>query len=287
MARVRVVTDSSATFEDPRLVSLYDITVVPLNLHFGDRVLRDGVDIDAEEMFHRLRRSPTPPSVSAPSVGAFAEVFQNLSRSTDQICVVLHSQHFTETYSNALTARNAFLGRCEIAVIDSRTTSAALGYLVEATAEAASAGASLDEVVHLARSLIPRLYSVFYVDTLEYIQQANLIGETQAILGTMLQIKPLLTIEDGLLITMEKARTHAQAIDKMIEFVAEFTDIERLCILQSTLRVTDRTRMLQDRLALEFARLQSPLLLYTSLLATRIGPDGIGMAILEGTGRDD
>ncbi len=287
MAKVRIVTDSTATFEDPLLVHDYNITVVPLNIHFGDRVLRDGVDIDAEEMFHRLRRSPTPPRVSAPGVGAFAEVFQHLSRTTDQICVLLHSQHFTETYANALAARNAFMGRCEIAVIDSRTTSAALGYLVEAVAEAASMGASLDEVVHLARAVIPRLYSVFYVDTLDYIQQADLIGETQAILGTMLQIKPLLTIEDGLLITMEKARTHAQAIDKMIEFVAEFTDIERLCILQGTLRITDRTRMLQDRLALEFARLQSPLLLYTPLLATRIGPDGLGMAILEGTGRDD
>ncbi len=282
-----MITDSTATFEDDHFVDDYQVTVVPLMIHFGDQVYRDGLDITAEQVFQRLRRANSAPRLTAPSVKQFEEIYQRLSKTTDQICVVLHSQHFTEAYANAQSARAGLLGRCEIAVIDSRTTSAGLGYLVEIVAQAADAGESLDDIVHIARSVVPRLYSVMYVDRLDYIQQAGLIGTTQAILGDMLQIKPLLTIEDGKLMSMEKARTHAQAIDKMTEFVMEFTHIERLCILQSTLRVTDRTRMLQDRLALEFSRLQTPLMLYSPLIAAKVGPDAIGMDILEGVEEDN
>lgn len=282
MAKVQVITDSTATFEDPHLAADYGVTVIPLNIHMGGRVLRDNIDIGAEEVLHRLRRGEPPPRLSVPSPAVFSDLYQRLSRTSDQICVLLHSQHLSSTFANAQEARAGLLGRCEIAVIDSRTTSAGLGYLVEAVAEAARFGASLEDVVRLARSIIPRLYSVMYVDRLDFIQRSGLIGETQAILGRMLQIKPLLTIEDGRLITMEKARMHAQAVDKMMEFVAEFTDIERLCILQDTLRTTERTRMLQDRLALEFARLQAPVQLYTPLLAAQIGPEGMGVVILEG-----
>ena len=103
----------------------------------------------------------------------------------------------------------------------------------------------------------------------------------------MLNIKPLLTIEDGKLITMEKARTHSQAIDKMLEFVTEFTHIEKMSILDNKPRSSERTRMLQDRLTLEFLRIQAPVALYEPLLASLIGPDAIGMAVLEGDGDTD
>jgi DegV family protein with EDD domain len=284
LAGVRIVTDSAASFQDQYFVEDHNVSVVPLNVHFGTQVLRDGLDIDAEETFDRMRHNRETPRVTAPSIHAFETVYQELGRQTDQIVVLCHSQRFTQTYDNAQSARGSLLGRCDITVVDTRTVGAGLGFVVEAAARAASKGALLEDVVHVARAALPRVYVVFYVYTLEHIQSAGLIGQTQSLLGTMLEIKPLLTIEDGTLITMEKARSHAQAIDKMIEFVAEFTDIQQLCILQSTRRVTDRTRMLQDRLALEFARLKAPLMLYDPLIASFIGPDGMGLAMLEGSG---
>jgi DegV family protein with EDD domain len=265
----------------------YGITIVPLSIHFGDQVFRDGVDITPEDMFQRMRHSRVAPRVSPPPASAFEQVYRELNRSTDQIVVVLHSQHFTEAFNHAQAARMSLLGRCEIAVIDSMTTSVGLGYLVQAVAEAAEAGADIDQVVRVARGVVPRLYSIYYVDTLDTLQRTGLIGQTQALLGAMLEIKPILTIEDGKLITMEKARTHGQAIEKMIEFIAEFTYLERLSILQSTLRATDRTRMLQDRLALEFSRVQAPVLLYEPLMASLIGPDAMGMAVLEGSSKEN
>jgi DegV family protein with EDD domain len=283
LAKVRIVTDSAAQFEDPGFVEDYGINVAPLSIHFGAQSLQDGIDITSEDMFQRLRHSAVMPTVQPPSVETFAALFEELSRTTDQICALLHSQHLTRTYEHAQMARTALMGRCEIAVIDSLTASAGLGFLVQAAAEAAARGASLEEVVRIARAVVPRLYCVYYVETLDYVQRAKLIGPTQAILGAMLGIKPFLTIEDGMLITMEKVRTHTQAVDKMVEFVAEFTEIARLVILQNTLRITERTRMLQDRLALEFPDMDCPVMLYEPLIATHIGPDGMGVVVYEGT----
>jgi DegV family protein with EDD domain len=282
LSRVRIITDSTVCFEDVNFAENHGITILPLDLHFGDQTLRDGIDIDPEEVFHRLQHLGTPLKISPPPVSAFEAVYQDLSKATDQICVITHSQHLTETYAHAQTARSGLLGRCEIVVIDSQTTSLGLGYLIETVAKAAKAGVTLDEVVRIARGVIPRIYSVYYVDTLDSIQKAGLIGQTQALLGGMLTIKPLLTIEDGKMIVMEKVRTHSQAIDKMVEFVAEFTHVEKLAIVQNTTRSTEHTRMLQDRLALAFSRLQYPVLLYEPLIASIIGPNGMGMIVLEG-----
>lgn len=287
MAKVRIITDSTVCFEDAGFAEDYGITILPLNLHFGDKTLRDGVDIEADEVFHRLHHLDAPLSVSPPPVTEFEAAYQKLGKTTDQICVLLHSQHLSEMFSYAQAARSGLLGRCEIIVIDSQTTSLGLGFLVEAVARAAKAGATLDEVVRIARGVIPRVYSVYYVDSLASIQEAGLIGETQAILGAMLGIKPLLTIEDGKMIVMEKVRSHSQAIDKMVEFVTEFTHVEKLGIVQNTLRSTDHTRMLQDRLALAFSRLQYPVMLYEPLIASIIGPDGMGMIVLEGESEDN
>ncbi|MGF1506144.1 MAG: DegV family protein [Chloroflexi bacterium] len=281
MAPIGIITDSSASFESGDVLDTHKIEVVPLYVHFGDRMLRDGVDVDSEELFHRMRHNHETPRVTAPSVEDFEAVYQRVASRTRDILVVTNSRRFSRTHANALAARKPLLGRCEIVVIDSLTTSAAQGYLVWALAKAAEEGAHIDDMVRLARAFTLRIYSVFYVSTLDYIQRSGLIAQTQAILGDMLQIKPLLTMEDGELMTMEKVRTHTQAVDRMMEFVTEFTTIERLCILQSSARTNDRTRMLQDRLALELSRTNHPLLLYEPLLASLIGPDAMGMALIE------
>jgi len=286
-SRVQIVTDSTASFENGNVVEDFDITVLPMTLYFGDQRLQDGVDILHEEIFQRLRLAPGSLRVEPPAQGTIEAVFQDLSKVSDKICVLVHSQKLSDIFARAQASRSGLLGRCEIVVIDSQTASLGLGYLVEAIATATEEGATLDDAVRIARSMIPRIYSVYYVDTLDYIQRAGLIGQTQALLGAMLNIKPMLTIEDGRLIVMEKVRTHSQAIDKMVEFVSEFTHIERLGIVQNTTRITDRTRMLQDRLALAFNQIQYPVVEYEPLIAGMIGPDGMGMYVVEGDEDDD
>src|SRR5262249_24451404 len=151
-------------------------------------------------------------------------------------------------WQNAKTAADALLGRCEIVALDSQTTSVGLALLVEAAAKFALEMDSLDDVVRAVRKLIPRIYVIFCVETLDYLGRGGLLSESQAILGAMLGIKPFLSIEEGDLIAMEKVRTRGQIIDKFVEFVTEFASVDDLVILQNSLYPTDLTRQLQERL---------------------------------------
>jgi DegV family protein with EDD domain len=284
--RVRIVTDSSAQFIDPSVVQRYDITVVPLEIQFGPHTYREGIDIDTDDYFRRLAQSAALPGLLPPPVERFAEAYSRLSRETDQVLSIHLSRSMHSTWQNAKTATQTLLGRCEIIVLDSQTTSVGQALLVEAAAKCAETDASLDDVVRAVRKMIPRIYAVFYVESLSYLRRAGLVSESQAILGTMLGIKPFLTIEEGELITMEKVRTRSQAIDKLVEFVTEFASVDHLILLQNTPYATEHTRQLQEQLALEFSAQVVPVAMYGPSLATFIGPDAMGLFVFEGDEED-
>ncbi len=282
LGKVRVVTDSSAHFLDPDAIDRYGIVVVPLEIQFGSQRFREGVDIDAEEFFRRVSHGGPMPAVAAPSVADFSAAYERVRRETDQIISIHRSRQLDMTWQNALTASRNLLGRCDIAVVDSFTASAGMAIIVEEAARAAAEGASLEAIVRIVHGVIPRIYSVFCVETLDYVQHNRLLGEAQAILGTMLGIKPFLTIEDGALVPMEKVRTRPQAIDRLVEYVTEFSSVERMVVLQSTPYPTEQTRMFLDRLALEFPQRDVPTMLYGPSLAAQIGPDAMGVVVFEG-----
>ena len=282
MSKVRIVTDSSAHFLNPDLIERYQIEVVPLTITLGTRAFREGVDLDAETFFRLASDDTATATITAPSVEDFAEVYSRLNRETDQIISLHLSRQMGAVWDHARAGARTLLGRCEIAVIDSMTISAGLAMLVQTAARTAETGASLDEVVRLVRGMLPRVYSVFYVENLDYLRHNGLLSEAQSILGTMLNIKPFLTIEEGELISMEKVRTQTQAIDKLVEFVIEFAELEDLVILQNSPYPTEQTRLLQERLAAEFPHHAFPSMLYGPSLATLIGLDGMGVAVCEG-----
>lgn len=287
MGKVRIVTDSSAHFPDPAVINRYKIQVVPLTIHLGKHTFREGVDLDADTFFQLAEPDRLSARLSAPSVEDFASVYSRLNRETDQILSLHISRQITDTWDHALIASRTLLGRCEIIPVDSMTTSVGLALLVEIAAQAAEKGASLDEVVRLVRAMIPHIYSIFFVESLDYLRQNGLLSEAQSILGTMLSIKPFLTIEEGELIPMEKVRTQAQAMDKLVEFVTEFASIGRLVILQSSAYPTQQTRILQERLEAEFPRLESTVVMYGPSLAAIIGPDALGIVVLEDPDAED
>jgi DegV family protein with EDD domain len=287
VGKVRIVTDSSAHFPNPEIVERYNIQVVPLTIQLGAQAFREGIDIDPDTFFRLASHGNPVTSLIAPPVEVFSDLYKRLNRETDQILSLHLSRHMSQTWDNARTASKTLLGRCEIVALDSMTTSVGLALLVEIAAQSAESGMDLDEIVRTIRAVLPHVYSVFYVDTLDYLRHNGLISEAQSILGTMLDIKPFLTIEEGELIPMEKVRTQTQAIDKLVEFVAEFSVLERLVILQNTPYPTDRTRQFQDRLAIEFPGRHFPVMMYGPSLATMIGPDGMGVVVHEGPEEDE
>ena len=281
MGRVKVVTDSTAYLE-VSVAKRLGITIVPLTVCLGDETFREGVDITAEEFFQKLDRSSAMPVAFPPSVEDFQAVYAKLSKNTDQIISIHVSSKLSQTCNRATVASQVLLGRCEITVVDSLTTSLGLGILATAAAQAAAKGQPLDEIEFLIRGMIPHIYIVFLAETLEYLERGGRIGQAQALLGTMLSIKPFLAIEDGEIIPMEKVRTPENAVDKLFEFVAEFSQIEQIAILQSTPEPIEETKLLIERLEIAFPKIKPPILVYGPVLSCHVGPNGLGVIVYEG-----
>jgi DegV family protein with EDD domain len=288
MTRVRIVTDSTAHFTQPDFARQHNITVVPIAIHLGKDTYRDGVDLNSEQFFEKVKTvNGVLPSAASPTVEQFSSIYEDVTKSSSQVVAIHLSSKLGSVFSNSKAGAQQFLGRCNIQVIDSATTSLGLGVLVEAAAEAAEQGASPDDIVKLVRGLIPRVYVVFFVESLEYLANNKRFNKAQAILGSMLEIKPFLTIEDGDLVAMEKFRTREQAVEKLIEFVSEFSDLEYLSILQSSLTENDDTRLIREQLALDFPGRQFPLNLYGPALGTFLGPNALGVIVFEGLPEDE
>jgi DegV family protein with EDD domain len=281
MGRAKIVTDSTAYLE-PSVVKRLGITVVPLTVRLGNETFLEGIDITAEEFFQKLDRSSAMPVSFPPSVEDFQAVYTKLSKTTDQIMSIHISSKLSQTYHRANVASRSLMGRCEITVVDSLTTSLGLGILATAAARAAAQGQPLDEIEFLIRGMIPRMYIAFLAGTLEYLKREGRISQAQALIGTMLNIKPFLIVDDGEIIPLEKVRTREQAVDKLFEFMDEFSQIEQAAILQSTPEPIKETKMLIERLETIFPKVQPPILVYGPVLACHVGPDGLGVIVYEG-----
>lgn len=280
MGKVAIVTDSTA-FLEPGVAQELEINVVPLHVHLGDEILRDGIDITPEAFFQRMEQGGVVPRTSPPSVETFERLYAGLHAHTDEILSIHISGRLSQTLNHAERGSESLLGRCSIMVVDSMTTSLGLGILAKAAAEAAQNGADLDEIVRIVRGMIPHIYLVLYVDQMDYLERGNRIGRAQAILGTMLNVKPLLFVEDGEIIPLEKVRTHEKAIEKLFEFVAEFSELEQAAIVQRIPNPTEETNMLLERLEPIFPDMEFPIIQYGPVLASHIGPSAMGVVVYE------
>lgn len=279
MPTIHIVTDSLAHFSQPPPPDR--VTIVPNILTIGGQTYREGVDIAMEEGLRLIAREPYAPRVAAPTEQAFAQVYTRLARDADAIVSLHPSRELSQSWHNARQAAAQLMGHCTIEVIDTQTLSVSQAMLVRVALNAAQRAEPFEEVVRVVRGAIDRVYSVYYVETLDYLLQNGIMPPSQTVLGTMLGIKPFLTVEHGRLLAMEKVRTRAQAVERLVEFAVEFTDLEDAVIVQHKPHLADQTRMLLDRLAVEFPAQHFSLTLYGPSLAALIGTDATGLVILE------
>jgi len=219
--------------------------------------------------------------LECPTVEDMRRVYSDLQTETSQILSIHHAASISPTYQHALEASQLFRGRLDIQVVDSQSISLGLGLLVQALAHMAERGDALDGLVRLVRGLIPRLYMVIFLEDLTFIERNGLISRSQAILGNMLGILPFLTMEDGHLIAMEKVRTRTRAIEKLIEFISEFSALEQIGILQSHAAPSEETEMLAERLRALYPSTPISSACYGPVLSTVVGYDGLGAVVLE------
>jgi len=279
MSRVRIVTDSTAELS-PETVQRLGITVIPLNIHIGGEIFEDGMDFDPEQFYARLESADSLPYTTASPLHLFEDIYRTLGDGSDDIVSIHASAKLSPTVELAQAAASSLLGQRRIAVVDSLTTSLALRILVIAASEASRQGASLDEVIRLVRAMIPHVYLVFFVETLEYLERGERIDKAEALLGTMLSIKPLLIVEDGEILPLEKVRTRSSGLDKLYEFITEFPHVEELAILEGAGAVTPVELM--ERLRQTFPRREIDIVTYGPALVTHLGPGAVGVFVYEG-----
>ncbi len=281
MAKFHIVADTSARLSDPSLWDSPVITPAPNRLVFEDQVEFE----DPAKPLQRYAKPFSEPkliSVLPPSVEQMSAIYGRLyQQETDQILSLHPAQGIGRAWQHAQSASERYLGRCDIQVIDTESISAGLGMVVEAALEAAEAGASLDEAVRLVRGMIPRLYLVFFQDDLTFLERHSLITRSQAILGNMLGVIAFLTMEEGRLIPMEKVRNRPKALEKTVEFVAEFTALEKVFLLQPTPHPSEDSRWINERVASLHPNTPVKLADYGPATATLVGSKGLGLIVLE------
>jgi DegV family protein with EDD domain len=217
--RIAIVTDSTADIPAD-LVEEYGIYVASQILIMGDNTWRDGVDIDSPTFYELLEQSLAFPSTSQPSVSDFTDLFLELSREFDGIVAIVVSEELSGTLNSAQMAA-ASLPNIPIEIIDSRAVSMNHGFHVLAAAQAAAAGADHRAVADAARTLIGRTRVYFVVDTLEYLHRGGRIGAAARLVGSALNLKPLLEIKDGIVTPMTRVRTRRKALDKVLGLLEE------------------------------------------------------------------
>ncbi len=278
---IHVVTDSSVRFLNPEIQQHRLLNLAPTTVRFEQGEVEDRPDYSLSEVRGKFETSQGKASADPASIEQLAQVYSALQDKTDEIVSIHTSSGINASFNNAVKASEAFRGRCDIQIIDSTNLSAGLGMLVSAAVRAADEDESLEEVVRIVRGVIPRLYFVFFLDDLAYLERNGLVSESQAILGNMLNIFPFLTVEHGRLIPMEKVRTRIRAQEKLIEFVTEFSEIEQLGILHSTPAPDEEALSVAERLEALYPDTSIQYVNYGPSLATYVGLNGLGLVVLE------
>lgn len=224
MSPVHIVTDSTADLPE-ELYKRFGIQRVPLKVLIGSDVYQDGIDINPEQFYNRLVQGDTA-KTSQPAPAEFTQQFAELAKEDATVLCLTLSGVLSGTYQSAKLATKMVQGN--VNVIDTRSASWGVGLMAIAAARAAAEGKSYQDIVELVSELIKRMKILFLVDSLHYLQQGGRIGKAQAFLGSLLNIKPLLTVSEGLVYPYEKIRGKNKGLERIIQIIEKDTEGNRI-----------------------------------------------------------
>jgi DegV family protein with EDD domain len=226
---VAIVTDSTADLP-PELARSHGITVVPLTLNFEGKGLLDGVDIRPDEFYRRLPSATMHPTTSQPAPGRFAEVYRALLAEHDEVVSIHISKKLSGTYESARQAADMTDAK-RVRVVDSELVSMSLGLITLAAANLASSGSDAKSVESKVLDMRSQVHTYFSVATLEFLRRGGRIGRASALLGSVLQLKPVLCIRDGLVTPLERVRTFERALNRVVELAREVDRGQGVCVI--------------------------------------------------------
>ncbi len=231
---VKIVTDSGSDLP-AEIVQALGITVVPVYIYFGEQAYRDEVDISPDELYKRLVDGPIHPTTTQPMPVDFANVYQELSGVTDNIVSIHLGSKVSGTYNSAVQGKEMVQTKCHIEVVDSSNLSMGLGLITMAAARVAQAGGSLEQVMEETKKAIEQVQILGLLDTLKYLLAGGRITKARATVGSLLKVKPMLTLRDGELVQASLARTYPKGLDRLYEFAKSASNLQEVAIVHSTM----------------------------------------------------
>ena len=281
MAKVGIVTDTIACL--PReLVEEYGIKIVPINIIFEDKVYRDEVDITPSEVYRLLKQTDSLPTTSAPSPSAFLEVYRELSQSAENILCLSLPPELTMVLQSATLAKEMAkeeLPDMPIEVVDCRTAAGAQGLIVLAAARAAAAGKGLDEVIQVVQDMIPRVHLIVMLDTLYYLARGGRIPTAAAWAGSLLKVKPFVTVSQGKVRLVTAVRTKRRGVERLLEMMGQRTGANSpIHVIVLHADALDEAEDLKQRVASEFDCAEIYVKDFTPVMGIHTGPGLLGLA---------
>ncbi|MEN8615343.1 DegV family protein [Dehalogenimonas sp. THU2] len=266
---VKVVTDTTADLP-PALAAELGITVIPLYLRFGEQVYRDHVDITQDEFYARLPVDPVHPNTSQPSPQDFLDVYEKLAVDTDGIISIHISKKLSGTWDSAIQAKAMLGGKTAVTVIDSQSVSMGLGLLAVMAGRMAKQGAKLEEIAAAVEKAVPQMHLLGIFDTLKYLAAGGRIGKAKALVGSILSVKPVLTVKDGEMHPAGQVRSRAKGIERLLEWANGFDNVEEFAVVHTT--TPDEAEMMAGRLTAKLPREKIIVSRLGAVLGAHAGP---------------
>jgi DegV family protein with EDD domain len=279
---IRIVTDSTCE-APPELLSHPAVTVLPLYVIFGQESLRDGIDISREQFWERLPKSSSIPTTSQVTPAQFEAAFRTLTDAGNEVIAVTLSAKLSRTYESALVARDTLPGR-PIDVVDSQSITVGLGLMLQKAVEMVTAGATRAEVVAKLEQMRSEIHVLFTLQTLEYLQRGGRIGKAQAFMGTLLQFKPLLSLQEGEVHPAARVRSMAKALDAMQDLLAQQVPARgpQVSIGVTHADSPQAAAQIADALAKRFGTTRTFVCVLGPVIGTHVGPGTVAAAVYGG-----
>jgi len=281
--KIAFVTDSTA-YIPADLVRKYEITVTPQILIWGDQTFQDGVDIQPDEFYNRLKTAKVMPSTSQVSVVTMQKTFQELVDKGLDVLGVFISAKLSGTMQSAIQGREA-LGSAagKVTIVDSNSTAMAMGFQVLSAARAAEQGAGMADCKQLVEKGRDHVGVYFAVDTLEFLHRGGRIGGAQRFIGSALNLKPILALKDGRVEAEDRVRTKSKALDRLLELVeGQVRGQSNIRLATLHANAEQEARELLERASRELHAIESVLSSVSPVVGAHAGPGTVGLAFMAG-----
>lgn len=281
MSKIVIVTDSTV-YLPKEITEQYGIVVAPQVLIWGDELFEDGVDIQPEEFYSRLKTATVMPTTSQVTIPYFQKIFGEYLEKEYEILAILISAKLSGTIDSAVQARD-LLPKGPIEIVDFEATSMATGFHILMVARAAQQGASLAECKALAEKAREHTGVIFAVDTLEFLHRGGRIGGGSRFLGTALNIKPILELSDGKVEAVERVRTRNKSLQRLVAMVTERTAGKqpvRLAALHAN--AANEAKLMLEQAIQQMNPVETFLTQVSPVVGTHAGPGTVGLAYMAG-----